>query len=66
MICSDFHPFQKIADILEFQQPVTSYFSTDIIKGEMLTPDFIRRKSAGKSLYVNTGNIPSVKSSMLS
>ena len=41
-------PFQKIADILEFQQPVTSYFSTDIIKGEMaharFYPEEIRRQ----------------------
>lgn len=48
MICSDFHPFQKIVDILEFQQPVTSYFSTDIIKGEMaharFYPEEIRRQ----------------------
>lgn len=48
VICSDFHPFQKIADILEFQQPVTSYFSTDIIKGEMaharFYPEEIRRQ----------------------
>lgn len=35
MICSDFHPFQKIADILEFGQPAMSYFSTDIFEGEM-------------------------------
>ncbi len=36
MICSDFHPFQKIMDILEFGQPTsTNYFSTEIIKAEM-------------------------------
>lgn len=35
MICSDFHPFTKISDILEFEQPVMSYFSTDVFEGEM-------------------------------
>lgn len=35
MICSDFHPFQKISDILKFEQPGMSYFSADIIEGEM-------------------------------
>ena len=35
MICSDFHPFTKISDILNFEQPVVSYFSNEIFKGEM-------------------------------
>lgn len=35
MICSDFHPLIKCLDILEFGQPVMSYFSTEIFKGEM-------------------------------
>ena len=35
MICSDFHPFTKIADILGLEQPTMSYFSTDIFEGEM-------------------------------
>ncbi len=35
MICSDFHPFTKISDILNFDQPSMSYFSTDIFEGEM-------------------------------
>ncbi|MDE7416162.1 MAG: class I SAM-dependent methyltransferase [Lachnospiraceae bacterium] len=35
MICSDFHPFTKISDILSLEQPSMSYFSTDIIEGEM-------------------------------
>lgn len=35
MICSDFHPFTKIADILQLEQPAMSYFSTDIFEGEM-------------------------------
>lgn len=47
MICSDFHPFQKIADILEFEQPTMSYFSTDVFEGEMphgkFLPDDIRK-----------------------
>lgn len=35
IICSDFHPFTKISDILNFEQPVMSYFSKEIFKGEM-------------------------------
>lgn len=35
MICSDFHPFTKISDILNLQQPTMSYFSTDVFEGEM-------------------------------
>lgn len=35
MICSDFHPFTKIADILSLQQPTMSYFSKEIFEGEM-------------------------------
>lgn len=35
MIASDFHPFQKVFDILDFEQPTADYFSTEIIRGEM-------------------------------
>lgn len=35
MICSDFHPFTKISDILNLEQPQMNYFSTDIFEGEM-------------------------------
>lgn len=35
MICSDFHPFQKISDILDLEQPTMNYFSTDVFEGEM-------------------------------
>lgn len=35
MICSDFHPFTKIADTLMLEQPTMSYFSTDVFEGEM-------------------------------
>lgn len=35
MICSDFHPYTKIHDILNFQQPTMSYFSTEIFEAEM-------------------------------
>jgi Methylase involved in ubiquinone/menaquinone biosynthesis len=48
MICSDFHPFQKISDMLELEQPTMSYFSTDIFEGEMaharFFPDEIRKQ----------------------
>ena len=35
MICSDFHPFTKIYDVLGFQQPARGYFSTEIFEAEM-------------------------------
>ena len=35
MICSDFHPFNKIADFLKLETPLMSYFSTEIYEGEM-------------------------------
>lgn len=35
MICSDFHPINKLIDVLELGNPSTDYFSTDIIEGEM-------------------------------
>lgn len=35
MICSDFHPFTKIIDVLQLQQKTMSYFSTDVFEGEM-------------------------------
>ena len=35
IICSDFHPFTKISDTLNLQQPTMSYFSKDVFEGEM-------------------------------
>ena len=35
LICSDFHPFNKISDALNFQQPTRSYFDTSVFDGEM-------------------------------
>ena len=35
MICSDFHPFTKISDVLNFEQPARGYFSTEVFQGEM-------------------------------
>ena len=35
MILSDFHPFLKISDALDFQQPAMSYFDTSVFEGEM-------------------------------
>lgn len=54
MICSDFHPFTKILDILNFEQPNMSYFSTDIFEGEMAHARFFEeeiRKQMPKCLY---------------
>lgn len=44
MICSDFHPFNKIADALNLEQQTMSYFSTDIIEGEMAHARFFDRE----------------------
>lgn len=35
MICSDFHPFTKVSDILGLEQNTMSYFSTEVFEGEM-------------------------------
>ena len=35
MICSDFHPYIKIMDVLKIETPTMSYFSTDVFEGEM-------------------------------
>lgn len=35
MICSDFHPFTKIEDVLNFGQETRGYFSTAVFEGEM-------------------------------
>lgn len=35
LICSDFHPYTKISDILKFGQPLQGYFSDDTFEGEM-------------------------------
>lgn len=54
MICSDFHPFTKISDILEFEQPTRSYFSTEIFEGEMAQARFYEdeiRKQMPKCSY---------------
>lgn len=48
MICSDFHPFQKVYDAHNFQQPVMDYFSDELVEGEMaharFYPEEIRRQ----------------------
>ena len=35
MILSDFHPFLKISDALDFQQPTRSYFDASVFEDEM-------------------------------
>lgn len=35
LICSDFHPFNKINDALGLEQPTMSYFSTEVYESEM-------------------------------
>ncbi|MBQ8639118.1 MAG: class I SAM-dependent methyltransferase [Lachnospiraceae bacterium] len=44
MICSDFHPFIKIADVLNLELPTMSYFSTDVFEGEMAHARFFREE----------------------
>lgn len=54
MICSDFHPFTKISDILDLEQPAMSYFSTDVFEGEMAHARFFAedvRKQMPKCSY---------------
>lgn len=57
MICSDFHPFTKIADTLKLEQPTMSYFSTEIFQGEMAHARFFDepiRSKMPKCSYRNT------------
>lgn len=54
MICSDFHPFTKVMDVLDIQQPTMSYFSTEIYEGEMAHARFYEdeiRKQFPKCSY---------------
>ncbi len=54
MICSDFHPFTKISDVLNFEQSAASYFSTEIFEGEMAHARFFEenaREQAPKCSY---------------
>lgn len=54
IICSDFHPFTKISDVLNLQQPTMSYFSTEIFEGEMAHARFYddeTRKKIPKCSY---------------
>ena len=54
MICSDFHPFTKIADMLNLGQPTMSYFSKEIFEGEMPHARFFEenvRKQMPKCSY---------------
>lgn len=48
MICSDFHPFTKVADTLKLEQKAVGYFSTEVFEGEMaharFFPEEIRRQ----------------------
>lgn len=54
MICSDFHPFTKIEDILHLENLPMNYFSTDIFEGEMAHARFYSeeiRKQMPKCSY---------------
>ena len=46
IICSDFHPFTKINDSLNYQFPTMSYFSTDVY--ERWEHDVEKAKKEGK------------------
>ena len=48
MICSDFHPFTKIADIMNLKQPTMSYFATDVFEGEMAHARFFNDEIRNK------------------
>lgn len=54
MICSDFHPFNKITDTLGMEWPTMNYFSTEIFEGEMAHARFYdqeKRARMPKCLY---------------
>lgn len=64
MICSDFHPFTKIADILQFGQSVSNYFFRKYLKEKWLMPVFLKKKSGRKCPSAVTGSIRSAKLSI--
>ena len=45
LICSDFHPFNKISDILKFGQPAIGYFYSEVFEGEMAHARFYDEKT---------------------
>ena len=54
MICSDFHPFTKISDVLNLEQNTMSYFSTEVFEWEMAHARFFDeeiRKQMPKCSY---------------
>ena len=54
MICSDFHPFNKIQDSLGLEQPTMSYFATETFEGEMAHARFYEedvRRRMPKCIY---------------
>ena len=54
MILSDFHPFLKISDAMDFQQPTMGYFDTGVFEGEMAHARFYdeaARAQMPKCLY---------------
>lgn len=48
MICSDFHPINKVIDVLEFGNKITDYFSTEIIECEMPHAKFYDQEKRSK------------------
>lgn len=54
MICSDFHPFSKIKDVLNLEQKTMDYFATEVFEGEMAQARFYAdeiRKQMPKCSY---------------
>lgn len=54
IICSDFHPYTKMTDILSMQQKTMDYFSEEIFEGEMAHARFFEeeiRKQMPKCSY---------------
>ena len=43
MICSDFHPFTKMSDSLQFEQPTMSYFAQEVFEAEMAHARFFEK-----------------------
>ena len=63
IICSDFHPFTKISDVINLQTPTMNYFSKEIYEGEMAHARFyddeIRMKIPKCSCYLVTNDTTS-------
>ena len=62
IICSDFHPFNKIYDGLKLEQPTMSYFQRIFSRARWHMPASMRMRSGKPCRCASSGNIRSARS----